>query len=230
MPADRYANFAFPPADLAEEVDLPLELKKEILYLHARLGELDHWALLGLRWNASVDEARAAYLERVKVFHPDRHAGRRLGSFLPRVERIFHGLTAARDVLADEARRAEYARRTAPPEEFARLEARRLELEARAGERRARLARSNPLVARATRVQDLVARGKQAMAQGRFAQAANDLMSAASLDPRYPEARALAEEARRRAGAERAQELYEQGLAAEAVGSAGAALAKLREA
>ena len=230
MPADRYANFVFFPADLAEEVDLPLELKKEILWTQARLGELDHWSLLGVRWNASGDDVRAAYLEKVKVFHPDRHGGRRLGSYRTRIERIFRALTTARDVLSDEARRGEYARRTAPPEQFARLEAQRLEVEARAGERRARLARSNPLVARATRVQELVARGKQALEEGRFAQAANDLLTAAGLDPRHPEARTLAERARRGAGAERARELYEQAMAAEVVGHRAGALAALREA
>jgi len=230
VPADRYANFIFPPADLAEEVDFPLELKKEILWLHARLGEIDHWSLLGIRWNASADEARAAYLQKVKVFHPDRHAGRRLGSYLPRIERIFRALTAARDVLSDEEQRADYARRTAPPEDFARLETRRLEGEARSGERRARLARSNPLVARAARVQELVARGKRAFAEGRFTQAANDLLTAAGLDPRHVEARELAEQARRRAGAERARDLYEQALAAETVGNHAAARAALREA
>jgi curved DNA-binding protein CbpA len=229
VPADRYANFVFSPADLAEEVDLPLELKKEILWLEARLPRLDHWALLEIGWNASAEEARGAYLEKVKIFHPDRH-GAKLGSYRARLERIFRALTAARDVLVDGSRRAEYARRTAPPEEFARLETRRLEGEARAGERRARLARSNPLVARATRVQELVSRGKQALAEGRFTQAANDLLSAAGLDPRHPEARALAEQARRGAGAERARELYDQAQAAEVVGNHTGALAALREA
>jgi curved DNA-binding protein CbpA len=230
LPGDRYNGFVFTPADLAEDVDLPLEAKKEILYLHARLREIDHWQLLGLRWNASSDAARAAYLDKVKVFHPDRYAGRRLGSFLARLERVFRALTEARDALADEPRRAEYARRTAPPEEFARLEARRLEDEARADERRKRLARANPLVARASRVQDLVRRGKEALAQGNHARAANDFLTALGIDPRHPEARALAAEAKRLSAAERARERYDHALAAEAVGNRAGALASAREA
>ena len=67
MLGDRYRSFVFTPADLAEDVDLPLEAKKEILYLHARLRELDHWQLLGVRWNAPVEAVRAAYLDKVKV-------------------------------------------------------------------------------------------------------------------------------------------------------------------
>ena len=227
---DRYQNFVFTPSDLAEDVDLPLETRKEILYLHARLGEIDHWQVLGLRWNAPAEAARAAYLDKVKVFHPDRHAGRRLGSYLGRIERIFRALTEARDVLSDPVRRPEYARRTAPPEEFARMETRKLEDEVRTAERRARLARANPLVARASRVQDLVRRGKEAMAEGRFGPAANDFLTALGLDPRHPEARALAEEAKSKVGAGRARELYDRGLAAELLGNRAAALAALREA
>ena len=228
MPGDRYMNFVFTPSDLAEDVDLSLEQKKEILFLHAQLGRLDHWQVLGLRWNAPAEAARTAYLEFAKRFHPDRHGGHRLGSYLPRIEKIFRALTEARDVLANEQRRADYARRTAPPEEFARIEARRLGDESRVQERRARLGRANPLLARASRVNDLVSRGKKAMSENRFAQAANDFLTATGLDPRHPEARALAQEARRLSGRERGKELYDRGLAAEAVGNPVAAVDAFR--
>jgi len=227
--ADRHADFAFDPAELAEDVELPLELKKEILYLHARLAGFDHWQVLGVAWNAPVPAVRAAYVEKVKVFHPDRHAGRKLGSYLPRIEKIFRALTAARDVLCDETKRDEYARKTAPPEQFARMEARRLEDEVRAQERRARLARGNPMMARVTRVQELLQRGKTAMAEGKFAQAANDFLTVVGLDPRNLEARGLADQAKRRSGAERARSMYERAVVAEAAGNQGAALAILRE-
>jgi curved DNA-binding protein CbpA len=228
LPDDRYKNFVFIPSDLAEDVDLSLEQKKEILFLHGQLGRLDHWQVLGLRWNAPAEAARVAYLELAKRFHPDRHGGRRLGAYLPRIEKVFRALTEARDVLTNEHRRAEYARRTAPPDEFARMEARRLEDESRLQERRARLGRANPLLARASRVNDLVSRGKKAMSEGRYAQAANDFLSASGLDPRHPEARALAQDARRLAGRERARELYDRGLAAEVVGNMASAAEAFR--
>ena len=110
------------------------------------------------------------------------------------------------------------------------MEARRLEDETRAAERRARLVRANPLVARASRVQDLVKRGKQNMTEGHYARAANDFLTAIGLDPRHLEARQLAEQAKKRAAAERAREAYEQGLAAETVGNMSAASAAYREA
>jgi tetratricopeptide (TPR) repeat protein len=230
LSGDRYSDFVFSPADLAEDVDLSPEVKKEVLYVEAHLGRLDHWRLLGIPWNAPSETARAAFVAKVKVFHPDRYAGKRLGSYLPRLERVFRALTEARDVLADEARRVDYARCTAPPEEFARAEMRRLEDEKRSEERRRRLARANPLVAHASRVGDLVRRGREAMAQGKHAQAANDFFTAASLDPRHREARALAIEARRLAQGERARDAYDRALAAEAVGNHATACALFREA
>lgn len=223
-------DFTFNPADLSEDVDIDVARRKEILFVHAHLAEWDHWKLLGVSWNAGVEEARAAYRERVKVFHPDRYPGKRLGSYRTRLEQIFRRLTEAKDLLADEARRAAYATKTAAPDDFARIEARRLLDEERAKERRARLVRANPLVARAAQVSDLVQRGKKAMAESRFAQAANDFMTASGLDPRNAEAKQLAVEAKKRANAERAKEAFERGLAAETVNNAPVALACFLEA
>lgn len=227
---DRYQGFVFPPAELAEDAELELERKKDILYADARLASATHWELLGLPWNAPAAAARTAYLEKVKVFHPDRYPGKRLGSFRQRIERIFRKLTEARDVLSDEGKRAAYARATAPPEEFARSEARKLEDERRAAERRARMARQNPVIARAGRVGELVARGKAALAEGRFAQAAADLVVAQGLSPADAELAALAAEARRKAAAAKGAELFRKGLEAEALGRAGAAFEAFRDA
>jgi curved DNA-binding protein CbpA len=228
--SERRQDFVYHPADLSEDVDLDVERRKEILFAEAHLSTFTHWQLLELPWNAPAEAVRAAYLAKVKVFHPDRYAGKRLGSYRGRLERVFRQLTDARDVLSDETRRAEYARRTAGPAEFAKLEARKLDGERRADERRARLARQNPLLARAGRIAELVARGKQALQEDRFTQAANDLQLALGLDPTHAEAAGLAREARRRASAQRAAEAYDRGLQAEIVGRAGAALAAYRDA
>jgi curved DNA-binding protein CbpA len=228
--AERYQGFPFEAAALAEDVELDAERRKEILFADAHLDRWSHWEVLGVPWNAPAAAAKAAYLEKAKVFHPDRYAGKRLGSYRPRLARVFRRITEARDVLADEGKRAAYARTSAPPEDFARLEARRLDDERRASERRARLARQNPLVARVTRVKDLVRRGKAAFDEGRFGQAANDLLAAQGLDPHDRQLAALAAEARRKAGLARASDLFREGLEAEALGNPAAALARYREA
>jgi tetratricopeptide (TPR) repeat protein len=230
LSVDRYQGFSFAAADLSEDVDVDVERRKEILFHDAHLGSWDHWQLLGVPWNASAAQAKDAYLAKVKIFHPDRYAGRRTGSFRARLERVFRKLTEARDVLADETSRAAYARATAPPAEFARMEARRLEDERRAEERRARIARTNPLVARASRVQDLVRRGKAALAEGKFAAAANDLLLAQGMDPGNAALAALAADARKKAGAAKAGERFQKGLELELVGSWSSALAAYREA
>lgn len=228
--SDRYQGFLFSPVELAEDVDLELDRKKEILFVDARLAAATYWELLGIPWNAPAAAAKAAYLEKVKVFHPDRYPGKRLGSYRARLERIFRKITEARDHLADEGRRAAYAKTTAPPEEFAKLEARKLEDERRAAERRARMARQNPLLARAGRVGELVARGKAAFAEGRFAQAAADLVVAQGMDPTNAELAALAAEAKRKAAASKGADLFRKGLEAEALGKTAAAFEAFRDA
>jgi curved DNA-binding protein CbpA len=228
--SDRYQDFVFIPADLAEDVDLDLERRKEILYADARLAKATYWEILGVPWNASEAAIKAAYLVKVKVFHPDRYPGKRLGSFRGRLERVFRKITEARDHLTDETRRAAYARTTAPPEEVTRIEARKLEDERRMAERRARMNRQNPLLARAGRVGELVARGKAALADGRFGQAAADLVLAQGLDPANAEIAALAGEAKRKAAGAKAAELFRKGLEAEAMGKPQAALEAFRAA
>jgi tetratricopeptide (TPR) repeat protein len=229
LTVDPYRGFVFSAAALAEDVEVPADRRKEILLAEGKLSGT-HWEVLGLPWDAPASAASAAYLDRVKLFHPDRYAGRRLGTFRGRLERVFRRITEARDVLVDPERRAEYARETAPPEVRAQLTARRVEDDRRTEERRARMARQNPLLARAARVAELVKRGKDALAAGRFTAAKNDLLLAQGLDPQNAELAALAAEARRRASQEKANEHFEKGLQADALGHPAAALAAYREA
>lgn len=213
--ADRYQGFLFNPADLSEDVDLEADRRREILYLAASIDGWTHWQVLGLPWNASASEARDAYREKAKVFHPDRFQGRSLGSFRPRLERIFRRLTEARDALSDEVSRAAYVRKTAPPEEVARSAARSIEDDVRTRERRARLARANPMVSRVARVQELMERGRKANQEERFGDAARDFLTASAFDPTLAEARSLAEEAKKRATAGKAREIWEKARTAE---------------
>jgi curved DNA-binding protein CbpA len=230
LSAQRDSGLAGDPAALQEDVDLDAARRLEILRAEEGLPTATHWEVLGLPWGAPASAVRAAYLKKVKVFHPDRYPGQRLGSFRPRLERVFRRLTEARDVLADEGKRADYALQTAPPEERARLDARQLGDERRVDERRTRLARQSPHLARAAQVAELARRGRDALERGKVVEAANDLLLAHGLDPGNAELTSLAEEARRRAAAHRAAERYERGLAAEAMGQPTTALAAFREA
>jgi curved DNA-binding protein CbpA len=227
---DRDTGVVYDPTALAEDVELDVERRKQILRAEALSANGTLWEALGLPWNAPSSAVKAAYLEAAKVFHPDRYAGKRLGSYRTRLEKVFRRATEARDVLCDEVRRAVYARSTAPATEFTKLEARKLEEERRATERRARLARHNPLVARAARVGELVARGKASMESGNYLQAANDLLLAQSIDPANAELSSLAAEAKRRSIVQRAGEHFDKAVAAETLGSSSTALAEYRAA
>jgi len=227
---ERDADAVYDPAALAEDVDLDLERRRQILRAEAVAASGTLWEALGLTWNAPSGAVKSAYLEAAKVFHPDRYAGKRLGTYRARLERIFRRATEARDVLGDETRRAAYARTTAPATEFTKMEARKLDDERRSAERRARLARQNPLVARAARVGELVGRGKAALERGDYLAAANDLQLAQSIDPSNAELSALAAEAKRRGAAQRAGEQFDKAVTAEAMGSFSAAAAGYRAA
>ena len=112
---DRFQGFSFPAADLSEDVDLDVERRKEILFSDASLQGWTHWQALRIPWNAPAEAAKSSYLDLVKLFHPDRYAGKRIGSYRARLDRIFRRITEARDVLVDPARRAAYVRSSAPP-------------------------------------------------------------------------------------------------------------------
>ncbi len=217
-------------AALAEDVDIDAERRRRILEAEESVDRWTHWEALGLEWNAPTAAVKAAYIELVKVFHPDRYSGKRLGSYRARLEKVFKRITDARDELADERRRAEYARKTAPATEFTRLEARRLEDERRGEERRARLTKQNPLMKRAGRVQELLKRGKAALGDGKFSAAANDLSLAEGLDPKNPAIAQLAAEARRKAAEAKAGDLVLKGLGNELLGNFALALEQYREA
>jgi tetratricopeptide (TPR) repeat protein len=227
---DRYKGHQFNPAELAEAVDLDQERRKAILYAEAGLATWTHWQVLGLEWNATPEAVRAAYLDQVKIFHPDRYAGKKLGSFRVRLERVFRRLTEAREVLTSELDRPAYVLATAPALEVTRIEARRLEDERRSVERRGRLTRHNPMLARAERITSLMKHGREMLVAGQFVQAANDFQLVASLDPGNTEAGPLAVTARKKGLESRVHECLEKAQAAEAMGGWQGALAAYKAA
>ncbi|MBS2016254.1 MAG: DnaJ domain-containing protein [Deltaproteobacteria bacterium] len=76
----------------------------------------DHFAALGVGRSASAEEVKKAYLDRVKVWHPDR-VPPGLDDLKPLFGEVFARLDAARSTLTDASARLDYARRLAsgPP-------------------------------------------------------------------------------------------------------------------
>jgi tetratricopeptide (TPR) repeat protein len=91
-----------------EAVDLDSDRKRKVLELHAKLAELDYYALLGVAENADKKDIKRAYYNAAPNYHPDKFYGKKLGSFKPKMEAIFAQLTFAYETLTSAERRAEY--------------------------------------------------------------------------------------------------------------------------
>jgi len=96
------------PDELDEPVELEREFKTRILDVFGWLDDLDHYELLGVSRDAERKAIKSAYYGLASTFHTDRHFGKNLGSFKSKMEVIFGRITAAHDILANKARRAEY--------------------------------------------------------------------------------------------------------------------------
>lgn len=103
-------DLPYDPTELMEEVDLPVERRKEVLDLYYRLEHLDHYEILGIAYDADKKDVRAAYFSLSKVFHPDTMFRKNLGSFKAKMELVFSRLTEAYDTLGKKKARDEYDR------------------------------------------------------------------------------------------------------------------------
>ncbi len=207
-----------------EEVELEEGRKKEILELEGKLDSAHLFELLGVEVGAAPEDVKRAFYESSRKFHPDRFFGKNLGSFRPRIERIFKKLMEAQSTLTDPTRRKAYLEKNphlkrrvtseVPAAAAAPVEAprpRTPEDERRDAERRARLAH-HPYLAKTSRVGDLVKRAKELIAKGDYSLAFNDLNAAVKIDERNAEAKGLLAEVRRKADAQRVEQEIQRGL------------------
>ncbi|HEX6276953.1 MAG TPA: J domain-containing protein, partial [Polyangiaceae bacterium] len=98
----------YDPSELDEKVDLTPELKRRVLDTFHKLEQVSHYELLGIDAQADKKAIKAAYFELVNYFHPDRYFGKNLGSFKPKLERLFTRVTEAHDTLTRAEGREEY--------------------------------------------------------------------------------------------------------------------------
>ncbi len=94
--------------ELDEAVDLEVARKRVILEAFYHLDTVTHYQLLKVDPSADKRAIKNAYYEIVNVFHPDRYFGKNLGTFKPKLERVFSRLTDAYDALTRTGPRAEY--------------------------------------------------------------------------------------------------------------------------
>jgi curved DNA-binding protein CbpA len=95
--------------------DLPPELRRRIQDFEARLDRPYH-EILDVSADADLRAIKRAFFGLSKEFHPDRHFRRRLGSFGPRLDRVFKRIALAYEMLSDPVARAELERPLARPD------------------------------------------------------------------------------------------------------------------
>lgn len=94
--------------ELEEQVDLPMERRKQILDLYYRRKELDYYTMLGVAYGAEKKQIRSAYFTLSKAFHPDSMFRKQLGSYKAKMTAVFESLTEAYETLSKAKARAEY--------------------------------------------------------------------------------------------------------------------------
>ncbi len=80
-----------------------------------RLDTDDHYALLGIDRGVERKAVKRAYFTLAAQFHPDRFFKKKLGHARAPLERVFHRITEAHDILTDRVRREAYDRTLPPP-------------------------------------------------------------------------------------------------------------------
>jgi len=117
-----YEGYQIPEEILSEEVDLPRHLKYEVLFLFLYGANLNFYKILNVPPEASDEEVHSAYHRMKTFFDPLQFAGKRLGSYAPRIE-IVSKLIEKTKILCDPEKREKYdyitfGKKTAsPPEE-----------------------------------------------------------------------------------------------------------------
>jgi curved DNA-binding protein CbpA len=95
-------------SELGEATDLDPEQTRSLLAFYQRLEGANHYELLGVEPLADDKAIRSAYYDLVRLFHPDRFFGKNLGSYGPKLGKVFSRLTEAYEALHRSQSRAEY--------------------------------------------------------------------------------------------------------------------------
>mgnify|MGYP000185407383 CR=1 FL=1 len=227
---DEFEGFLFPPGPMAEEVDLTVDQKKRILFIEAKLDEWNHYGLLGLKRSADASAIKRGYFRASKEFHPDAFFRKNIGTFKPRVDRIFRAMKAAYDVVSNAEKKKEYDLSIVG--EYTLEEKRELHriAEEAAIERRQKQAvddrkkrqeerlkqkrlRRNPMLDRMKKANDFVGMAEKALQAGNTQEASRHARMALSYSPKDPKLKARAEQIVVDADKSRAELMAKKGIA-----------------
>jgi curved DNA-binding protein CbpA len=136
----------------------------------------DHFALLGVPYEASAESVRSAYFNLARKLHPDRLASLGIHDPQRNAQRLFAQINTAFGVLSDPGKRDEY-----------------LELSRRGGASAVREedAKAEALAARVMRAEEAFRLGEMSLRRGQLPQAIDAFGEAVELQPNEPEYQAL---------------------------------------
>lgn len=103
-----FDDYQFNAQLMEQSVEIDDDFKREVLYIHGQLDDVDHYQLLGVDTEAQRRQLRKAYFRMSKRFHPDRFYRKILGDFEPMIEAIFQRVTQAYQTLTNDRKRREY--------------------------------------------------------------------------------------------------------------------------
>lgn len=226
LPKRDYGNFIFSLIDMSEEVELPVELRKEILFLYDRLDDLTYYELFGLPDNAPPEEIRQTFLRLSKIFHPDNYFRKELGSFREKLNAIFALMMRANQVFQNPADVIEYRRVMI---EQGRIVKREEDVLETPGEREERLqveekrrrSENNPLRDRVNKGREFYEAGLKDEQAEQWISAANNYRLALTYDPQNELYQAKAATSKDAANRVAAQKLYQRALGLESYGQDG---------
>ena len=85
----RFGGMSFDQSQLKEVDWMTVERKKEILFLDAHRGKIDHFEFLGIEATSDKKLIRKAFFEFSRRFHPDTVFRRDVGSYRGAIEAVF---------------------------------------------------------------------------------------------------------------------------------------------
>ncbi|MEE2756282.1 MAG: hypothetical protein VYA30_06460 [Myxococcota bacterium] len=252
---NRFGGLKF-DQDLLREADfLTIEFKKEVIFLHAYIGQIDNFEFFHIEPTDDRKLIRKAYFEFSRRFHPDTVFRRDVGPYEDKISTIFkHGTDAYELMSSNTAFRERYlaavkarnhlmeedAANRRVTQQKARLGRLRKQSSARKDALRARLEKNTAVrssVSRDKQVGSRLDKAKQFYNEGMahfenesYISATNSLRLAASYDPKngeYSAALALSEE---RMKASKAEAQWKRGYIQESLGHISEALQAYLEA